>query len=366
MRTGMLRLLLCDPTAPCVSKPSCSSWGLVPTHAELGSVHGHAQHRLSTGRFPPAAVPAPGWPHPAPGFAAAGAHAGGKELLLQVSVAFSAGLGVIGALASLTPVPALLPCLIGTLTWHHCGDSMLALSPLVSPSPPHRTPACREQVTAASPDTTTQRRTLPKPMVPNKPSWLRNLQTVPAAAAAQIPFLLSEAQSRDGITHTSMLPPPEQSPPAPEVLPLSLSPERVPAHGEHRAYPEGFWGGLLALAVCDRSRVEGWSWRRSRLLLLIRSLAGSSGFCGLRHRGGGLKSVTGHQQHVRARHGCGHPRPTPGTVTSGWGLSMGWVGRARSGAAGRFSCLHQGDHRRSWSPHSPSVVRRALSMVPAL
>lgn len=25
MRTGMLRLLLCDPTPPCVSKPSCSS-----------------------------------------------------------------------------------------------------------------------------------------------------------------------------------------------------------------------------------------------------------------------------------------------------------------------------------------------------
>lgn len=159
---------------------------------------------------------------------------------------------------------------------------------------------------------------------------------------------------------------PQRFCPCPSARSVSL---RV---GSHRAYPEGFWGGLLALAVCHRSRVEGWSWRRSRLLLLIRGLAGSSGFCGLRHRGGGLKSVTGHQQQVRGRHGCGHPTPIPGMVTSGWGFSVGWMGRARRGGAGRFSsrhrqgsCLNQGDHRRSWSPHSP-VVRRHLSMVPAL
>lgn len=154
MRTGMLRegrLVLCDPAclspllhaSPGLSKPSCRFSHLVPAHAELGSVHGHALHRLSTGRFPqqllllqdglilvlllvvPTLV--------------------GRSCFSRCSVctvAFSAWNGVTRALLHPLP-PSKGPCYSGMLTWHHCGNSVLALSPLVSLPPPRRTPACK-------------------------------------------------------------------------------------------------------------------------------------------------------------------------------------------------------------------------------
>lgn len=221
------------------------------------------------------------------------------------------------------PVPALLQCHADLASLWQCSAGPVTPSvPSTSPQDPCMpgVPRGRRwQQRALIPQPRGEH--FPKPVLPKELSWPRDPQAAPPAAAAQIP-LLSEGQGGEGWHHPHSFPW--------NNLLLSPSPERVPARGEPRAYPEGFWGGLLALAVCDRSRVEGWSWRRSCLLLLIRSLAGSSGFCGLRHRGGGLKSVTGHQQQVRGRMWAPTAPPGNGNSTVGTLNGVGGQGRERN------------------------------------
>lgn len=250
MRTGMLRegrLVLCDPAclspllhaSPGLSKPSCRFSHLVPTHAELGSVHGHAQHRLSTGRFPPRAAPAPRWPHP--GFAAGGAHPGGKELLLQV-LCLHCGLLSLerchrSSLASLAPQQGAL------LQWHADLASLWQFSAgPVTPSVLSTSPQdpCMQGVTRGS--------RWQQPTLTSQPRG-EHFQSLwsPTSCPGQRTFRLltfrlfllqnsgpAVRETEQGRHHPHLHTPSfllEQSPPAPEVLPLSLSPERVPARG---------------------------------------------------------------------------------------------------------------------------------------